>query len=144
MGAATVMIGASMDLPKNVVGVLADCGYTSAKDIIQKVMCDMKLPPSLFYPFVKLGARIYGGFDLEEVSPIESMKKARLPVIFFHGDGDDFVPHDMSVQNYNACITQKKLVTMRGAGHGLCFPQEQEDYCQALKEFFDPILNPTE
>lgn len=141
MGAATVMIGAGMDLPKNVVGVLADCGYTSAKDIIQKVVREMKLPPALLYPFIKLGARLYGHFDLEEFSPIESMKKARVPVIFFHGDGDDFVPHSMSVENYNACVTHKKLVTMRGAGHGLCFPQEQKDYCEALKDFFDPILN---
>lgn len=143
MGAATVMIAASKEFPSNVVGVLADCGYTSAKEIIKKVMREMKLPADLLYPFVKLGARLYGKFDLDEASPIESMKKARLPVIFFHGDDDKFVPHDMSVQNYNACITQKKLVTIHGAGHGLCFPQEQEDYCDALKEFFDPIFQET-
>ena len=29
MGAATVMMTSSMDLPKNVIGILADCGYTS-------------------------------------------------------------------------------------------------------------------
>ena len=140
MGAATVMIAAAKELPPNVVGVLADCGYSSAKEIIKKVVREMKLPADLLYPFIKLGARLYGKFDLDETSPIEAMKKSRVPVIFFHGDDDKFVPHDMSVQNYNACITQKKLVTMHGAGHGLCFPQEQEDYCQALKEFFDPIL----
>ena len=63
MGAATVMMAAGETLPKNVVGVLADCGYTSAKDIIKKVIRDMKLPASLLYPFVRLGAIIYGRFD---------------------------------------------------------------------------------
>ena len=38
MGAATVLMTADKDLPKNVVGILADCGYTSAKDIIKIVI----------------------------------------------------------------------------------------------------------
>lgn len=45
MGAATVMTAAGFELPSNVVGVLADCGYTSTEDIVKKVMKDMKLPP---------------------------------------------------------------------------------------------------
>ena len=45
MGAATVMMAAGEPLPKNVIGVLADCGYTSPKEIICKVVKDMKLPP---------------------------------------------------------------------------------------------------
>lgn len=36
MGASTVLMAAGHDLPKNVVGVLADCGFTSARDIIKK------------------------------------------------------------------------------------------------------------
>ena len=45
MGASTVLITAGMELPENVVGVLADCGFTSARAVIKKVMRDMKLPP---------------------------------------------------------------------------------------------------
>ncbi|MBQ4121841.1 MAG: alpha/beta hydrolase [Clostridia bacterium] len=140
MGAATAMICAGEDLPSNVVGVLADCGYTSAKDIIQKVMRDMKLPPKLFYPFAKIAARVLGRFDLEEKSPIEAMKKCRLPIIFIHGDVDDFVPHEMSVQNYHACASEhKKLVTVKGAGHALCYVVDSENYVKELKEFFEPF-----
>ncbi len=141
MGAATVMITAAREeLPENVVGVLADCGYTSAKAIIKKVIRDMKLPANLLYPFVKLGARIFGGFDPDSLSPVEAMKKSRVPVFFIHGDTDRFVPYEMSVENYEACTAQKRLVTIEGAGHGLCFPKDQEKYIQALREFFDPIL----
>ena len=52
MGAATVMIAAGQNVPENVVGVIADCGYTSAKEIIQKVIQDMHLPPAAAYPCV--------------------------------------------------------------------------------------------
>lgn len=141
MGAATVLMAATYPLPANVVGVLADCGYTSAKDIIKKVLCDMKLSPDFFYPFVKLGARIFGGFDLDKYSPIESMKKCQLPVIFFHGDTDDFVPHYMSVENFEACTSQlKRMVTIEGAGHGLAFPINQEKYLFEAGDFFKDIL----
>ena len=137
MGAATVLTAASMELPPNVVGILADCGYTSTKDIIKKVMRDMKLPADLLYPFARLGARVFGGFDPEERSPIESMKSTKLPVIFFHGDTDDYVPCYMSEENFAACTSEKKrLVITPGAGHGLCFPVDTEAYLTALREFF--------
>ena len=137
MGAATVLTAASMELPPNVVGILADCGYTSTKDIIKKVMRDMKLPANILYPLARLSARVFGGFDPEERSPIESMKNTRLPVIFFHGDADDFVPCYMSEENFKACASEKKrLVITPGAGHGLCFPVDTESYLRELREFF--------
>ena len=129
-----------MFFPENVVGVLADCGYTSAREIIKKVMRDMHLPANLFYPFVRLGAIIFGKFDPDSNSPIEAMKKTKLPVIFFHGDTDDFVPHSMSVENFEACGTEKKMVTISGAGHGLAFPVDREKYLFEARDFFKEIL----
>ena len=117
--------------------------YDLANAIIKKCARDMKLPADLVYPFVKLGAKIYGKFDLEEVSPIEAMKKANVPVIFFHGDTDGFVPHEMSVENYEACITKKKLVTVAGAGHGLCYIMESQRYLEELAAFSNECGVPT-
>ena len=140
MGAATVMICSAMDMPKNVVGVLADCGYTSARDIIKKVIRDMKLPAGLLYPFVRLGAVLFGRFNIDKTSPIEAMKACKLPVIFIHGDADDFVPYSMSEENYAACISEhKRLVAIEGAGHGLAYPANEEKYLRSVKEFFEFI-----
>ena len=137
MGAATVMIAAGNPLPQNVIGVLADCGYSSAKDIMKVVIRKMGLPADLSYPFVKLGARLFGHFDLEETSPAEALKRATIPVIFFHGGSDDYVPCEMSRINYEACASEKKLlVTVPGAGHGLSYPVNPERYLGALREFF--------
>ena len=138
MGAATVMMAAGEKLPPNVVGILADCGYTSAKEIMYDVIRKMKLPPKLCYPFVKLGAKLFGHFDLDETSPVEAMGRCKLPVIFFHGESDDFVPCDMSRKNYEACTGRKKLVTIPGAGHGLAYAVEPERYLKELYDFFGP------
>lgn len=136
MGASTVMIAAGAELPKNVIGVLADCGFTSAKDIIRHVIKQMKLPPALAYPFVKLGAKLYGKFDLEQTSALEAMKQCKVPVIFFHGEDDDFVPCDMSRENFEACTGKKMLVTVPKAGHGLSILLDPEGYRAAMKLFF--------
>ncbi len=136
MGAATVMMAAEKQLPKNVVGILADCGYTTAKEMIIKTIKEMKLPPKLLYPFVKLGAKIFGHFDLEESSPKQALKNCKLPIIFFHGEQDSFVPVDMSIENYNICNCPKKIVTVKGADHGLSYLLDKQGYLKEVAEFF--------
>ena len=137
MGASTVLMAAGEELPDNVIGVLADCGFTSAREIICTVIRrDMKLPPRISYPFVKLGARLFGGFGLDETSAIEAVKKCRIPAIFYHGEADDFVPCDMSRALYEACISRKQLVTIPGAGHGLSYPVDKQRYLAELDAFF--------
>lgn len=138
MGASTVLMAASHPLPPNVIGVLADCGYTSAEAIIKAVIRKMHIPVSLLYPFIKLAAKLYGHFDLECESPLESVKKCTLPVIFFHGEADDFVPCYMSQENFDACTSRKAIYTVPGAGHGLSFPADQGGYIEQLKAFFGP------
>ena len=136
MGAATVMMAAGEELPPQVKYVLADCGYTSPKEIISKVMVDLKFNPKLFYPCAKLSARIFGHFDLDECSPLEAMGRCKVPVVFAHGDADDFVPYDMSVRLCEACTSEhKKLITIPGAGHGLAFPVGRDSYVQGLADF---------
>ena len=138
MGAATVMMAAGEDLPDQVIGILADCGYSSPKDIICKVIRDMKLPPKPIYPLIKLGAKLFGHFNLEETSALEALKRCKKPVIFFHGETDDFVPCEMSRACFAACASEKRLVTVPNAGHGLAYPVDPERYIRELKEFFGP------
>jgi len=138
MGASTVMMAAGRELPKNVIGVLADCGFNSAKDIMYSVIRGMGLPPAVCYPFVKLGAKIYGKFDLEAYSAQEAMKTCKVPIIFFHGEDDDFVPCWMSRVCFDACPGRKELVLVPGAGHGLSYPVAKEHYLAAARDFFGP------
>lgn len=139
MGAATVLMVSNENLPNNVKYILADCGYTSPKEIIYKVILDMKLPPKLVFPIIKLSARIFGGFNIDKYSAIESVKSTKLPIIFYHGTNDNFVPYDMSKTLYDACISHKKLVLVDNAGHGLSYPVEKEKYISALVEFENEI-----
>lgn len=139
MGAATVMMAAGEPLPACVKGVLADCGYSSPGEIIRLVMERQGLPPKLIYPFMKLGARLFGHFNLEETSPEKAMRNCTVPVIFFHGEADDFVPCYMSRANYEACAAPKTLVTIPGAGHCLGCLVDKPKYLEALNAFYDSL-----
>ena len=139
MGAATVTMAAAKPLPPQVIGLLADCGYTSARDIIQKVIADLKLPPKLAYPFVRLGAWLFGHFNLEATPPVEAMTTCAVPAIFIHGEADDFVPCEMSRENFAACTAEKALFTVPGAGHGLSYLIDREGYLTAVRAFAEKM-----
>ena len=136
MGATTVLLAAGEELPDKVVGVLADCGFTSSRAIIYKVSRQLHLPARIMYPLIRLGAWLFGGFDLEEKSAIDAMKRVKVPVMFAHGEQDTLVPCSMSWENYEACTAPKGIYTVADAGHGLCYLTAGEDYIRALREFW--------
>jgi fermentation-respiration switch protein FrsA (DUF1100 family) len=105
---------------------------------MEVVIGKMGLPPRLCWPLVRWGAKIFGGFDPEEYSPMEAVKRCTKPVIFFHGEADDFVPCCMSRELYDACPAKKAICTVPGADHGLSFPVDMEGYVAQLLDFFGP------
>ena len=51
---------------------------------------------------VDLISEVVAGFGLKEVSIPEIMKRNKIPVLFIHGDADDYVPMWMTIKNYEA------------------------------------------
>lgn len=136
MGATTVLMATGLDLPKNVVGVAADCGYTSPSAIVKKVLRDYKVPVALVYPLARLAGLLFGGFDVEAASAPEALANCTLPVLFVHGGDDRFVPCDMGRENYAACASEnKRLLIVPNAGHGLSYMLDKKAYLDALHEF---------
>lgn len=141
MGAATVLMSADQNLPANVVGIMADCPYSAPDAIIKKVCrVEMHLPVKPIYPFIKLGARLFAGFNLEESSPVAAVKNTPVPILLLHGTGDRFVPYEMSHEIHAANPKMITLVTIPEAGHGLCYMTEPAMYEEAMQEFFKKIL----
>ena len=143
MGAATVLMASSLPLPQNVAAIIADCPYSSPGEIIRKVSEDVKLPPSLSYPFVVIGALIFGKFKLWETSPVEAVKRTRIPILLIHGDDDRFVPCEMSSKIYAACNGAAELVIFPGAGHALSYLTDTQLYENTVRDFLklNGVLN---
>ncbi|MBE6602580.1 MAG: alpha/beta hydrolase [Ruminococcaceae bacterium] len=136
MGAATVFMAAGLDeLPPQVVAVTGDCGYSSPEAIIRKVCRDRGIPDRLGYPFLALGARLFGHFSLKDGGAVEAVTHTKIPVMIMHGEADDFVPFEMCREIYNACASEKKLLAIPNAGHGLAYFYDTDRYVSEVAAF---------
>ena len=135
MGAATVLMASALGLPENVRGVIADCPYTSAKDIICSVGRDSVVPMELLYPFVRLSAKLFGHADLTQADALSAVKSARVPILLIHGEDDRFVPCDMSRAIAAANPEKIEFHTFPGAGHGLSCLVDMPRYEALVKAF---------
>lgn len=134
MGAATVLMAADK-LPENVVGIVADCGYTTPVDIARAVARSAKLPVRPALALAKASALIWGHFKLGGASAPKALAKSDKSILLIHGEADDFVPCAMSEVNYLACKDSAKLITVPGAAHAMSFVTDEEAYTNAVEDF---------
>ena len=130
MGSSTVMMASNM--LDGVSGIVADCGFTSPKEIIQLVAKKHFGLPKWFCAPVGLLAKIFGKFDYS-YSAKDSLAHAKAPILFIHGEGDDFVPCYMTEENFEACTSPKQKVIVKDAPHGFSFLFEPETVKSALE-----------
>lgn len=136
MGATTVLLASELGLPENVKGIVADCGFTSPRAIIDKVARQsFHISAGVFYWAFDLISRAVGGFSLYGVSTVDAMRKNRIPVLFIHGEDDGFVPCCMSREAYEAATSEKRLVTVKNADHGFSYLVDTYGVTSALWEF---------
>ncbi|MCQ2595960.1 MAG: alpha/beta hydrolase [Treponemataceae bacterium] len=138
MGCATVLMACGTDLPPNVKGVIADCGFTSPYEIMKHVITrNMHLPAFPIMPVAGMLTKVIAGFGLKEYSATTAMKNNAIPVLFVHGDADDFVPPYMSEQNYAACAAPKQLFMVPGAIHAMSYFTDTPKSQQTILEFLE-------
>ncbi len=140
MGAATVLMCAGLHLPHNVVGITADCPYSSPKEIILKVSSDMGFPAKLVYPFIKLSALIFGRFQLSDESVVDAVRNTNVPILLIHGEADTFVPFDMSLKIRDACKGDLTFFSVPGAGHGMSYIVDPVNYEKAVIDFINKCI----
>lgn len=140
MGAATVISAAELGLPPQVRGIIADCPYSSAEAMIRKTAGELGYPERLAFPFVRLGGRIFGGFDVCERTPLEAARCAKLPLLIIHGKADSFVPYEMSCEIADAWAGEVRIELFDGADHGISYLVDTERYLAMLREFYEKIL----
>ncbi len=141
MGASTMLYLADKELPNNVKGIIADCGFNSPKDIIETVFRKVtRLPaaPSLWV--AEFWARLIAGFSFYECDTKKTLKNSRLPVLLVHGEEDDFVPCEMTKRAYEACTSPKKILLVEGASHGTSFLKARERYTSLIIEFLQSCI----
>ncbi len=141
MGGATVLMTCGLDLPKQVVGAIADAAYTSPKAIMLKVLKDMKLPPRFMYCFLWYGTWLFGGVNLSDrtADAIRAVQWTHLPILLIHGEADGFVPCEMGRKIAVANPDRIEFHSFPNAGHGLSYLTDRERYETIAADFLNRI-----
>ena len=138
MGATTVLMTGDMELPDNVRGIMADCGFTSAHDIWKHVAEDnlhlhygmyAQAADDLCKKRIQIGSR--------DITTTDALRNCKVPVLFIHGTDDSFVPVTMTYENYKACASPKTLLIVPGAEHALSYVVDQEQYEKVTLAFWE-------
>ena len=138
MGASTVLMTGGFDLPENVCGIMADCGFTSAHAIWKHVVENnthfsynsrSKIVDDLCKKKIQVGSQDY--------TTLDAMRECKVPVLFVHGTDDTFVPVEMTYENYKACVAPKMLFVVPGATHAMSYLVDREGYEKIVKEFWE-------
>lgn len=142
MGATTVLMAAGTDLPDCIHGIIADCGFTSPYEIWKHVSNkNLHLSYNIRGIVADEMFRKKINMRTKDYSTIDAMQNCKTPVLFIHGTNDSLVPVEMTYQNYQTCISQKRLLVVPGADHGMSYYTEKDKYEATVKSFWEEFDN---
>ena len=141
MGAATVMMTSGDELPPYVKAFVEDCGYAS---VVMQFNNNRKqsfafIPPDVLQS-ASLVTKIKYGWGFWQASSVKQLKKCDRPMLFIHGDADDFVPFSHLQKNYDAKIHgYKEMWVAEGAVHANSYAKHPEEYIQHVHDFLERV-----
>ena len=142
MGGATVLMTTGLTLPPQVRAAVSDCAFTSAWEVFSHVLRSMYHMPA--FPVMQIAdrmAREEAGYGLNECNARDEVKRAKIPILFIHGDKDTFVPCSMVYDLYNACRSPKSLLVVSGASHAEAYYKDTESYENAVDQLIRRYLD---
>jgi hypothetical protein len=141
MGAASVLQYAAMD--PRLDAVVADCPFSSMAAELDHRLKKTMLPFFVRPAIVRIAdafCRRSEKFSLYDLRPDRATLETKVPILFVHGLGDDYVPWKMSVamaerrrRELPEALTELRLVPE--AKHARSIATDPEGYATALREF---------
>ncbi len=136
MGAATVL--AHLEIDNRPKFVIADCGYSDLSKLLEhQLKVRYNLPGFPFIPFAAQIVKLRAGFNIKDVSPIKAVTKSDKPILFIHGENDDYVPTSMGKEMYEAKKDKKELFIAPNAAHAESQWKNKKEYEKVVYSFLD-------
>lgn len=142
MGGATVMMTSGEKLPDNVKAFVEDCGYSSVNEELSYQLKQMfNLPPFPLIPVTSLVTRVRAGYFFGEADAVKQLHKNKRPMLFIHGDKDDFVPYSMLDEVYAATRGPKEKYVVHGAKHAEALSKDPDTYQKKVTDFVEKYVH---
>lgn len=137
MGSSTVLWLASRTM-ENVHGIIGDSGYYNGYELAKYFIAkNISFVPNLVAFMTRIVCKIFAGFDIKKCDLKEALTHSKYPILLFHGDKDDFVPIEHTVNAYNDCTSKKEIVIFEGSNHIIASLMHQEKYENHVIKFIE-------
>ncbi len=139
LGAAITLQHAAID--PRIAFAVSDCAYSDIRSLFAyRIKVEYHLPPFPMIPLANLFTRLTTGMSFNQVSPIRDVAGVETPIFFIHGQADNYIPPQMSVDMYNAKQKgYRKLYLAPNAGHAQSLPVNPEEYEAKIEEFLTDL-----
>ncbi len=137
MGATTILMAAADEkMPENVKALVADCGFTSPYEVFTHVLKkDYKMSPFPTMNFNDMLCRKKAGYGFNEYSTVTAVQNTDKPILFIHGEDDNFVPVWMTKKNHESCVSPKDILIVPNAAHGASYYENPSLYQEKVNSF---------
>ncbi len=139
MGAAVAIQAASVD--RRIASVIAENSFATLRSIFDDYQKRMiKLPLHFLRNLVIVRSEFLAGFKASDVSPLEAVKSATIPILFAYADEDHLINHTYSLQLYQTATGPKEIYAITGARHNNTWEVGGESYRRKIVSFFEKTL----
>lgn len=138
MGGSAIMMASGDDLPDNVKVMVEDSGYSSVWDeIADKLQNLYGLPKFPMLYGASVVSKIKAGYYFTDADAVEPLRRNDVPMLFIHGEMDDYNPFYMLDIVYEANASEKKKLVIPGARHVMGVHVDAETYWNTVDDFVD-------
>lgn len=135
MGGHTVL-NVSDKISKD-IKIIADCPYSSPKEILVSTIKSVHLPVFIFYPLLNLTSHIFAHESLNKTSAYNSIKNSDNKILIMHGDKDKVIPYTISKELAVTYPHKIRYELFKNADHDASALVDFDRYQRVVKEFLD-------
>lgn len=139
MGAATAMELAAID--DRIKFCIEDCGYSNAFDLIKyRAQKDHNIFIAQMIYFSNLMLKVFYKWSFRDANVLSKIHNIQCPVLFIHGEEDDYVPFYMVHEMKDAFKNKHMIYTVPGAKHAMAYKTNKTTYAKVVDDFLNDIL----
>ena len=146
-GAVALLAGSN---PNNFGAVVSDSAFADLSLVLRGTMTGIKRPLTLWFPGMRLMAKVLYGIDITDVSPARAIARSDTPVLVVHGEEDVVTPVEHARllgralgASFNEIEAGEETVwIVPGAGHTGAFKSQPQVYIERVAGFFEKHLSP--
>ncbi|HSP46532.1 MAG TPA: alpha/beta hydrolase [Clostridiaceae bacterium] len=138
MGSSVAILNMAID--PRIDFAISDCGFSDLSELmLRQLILNTKINSKKLLALINLVVRRKAGFSIEDVSPVRELPSIIRPILFIHGEADDYIPVKMTRSMFSFKLDRKFLYLVPNAGHRRSYSADKREYEKVICEFLNQV-----